>query len=201
MNPVCIWNRAFRWLFAITTFFLSASFMWNTSCTFKKTVTSFMCSFKKLSPVSCSFKKLSPVSGTVSKKTVTFLCSGGETIRLFAKKKTRLQGVILTACKKTFFRVAKCWNSYRFFFFGRFFGTSLFFSLTFSQFGNFESTFYVLFFFVFSKFTPLQRILSNSNETENSFTENIWNYLKLFASVIVSLKLAAKKSRYWHKIS
>ena len=149
MNPVCIWNRAFRWLFAITTFFLSASFMWNTSCSFKKTVTSFMCSFKKLSPVSCSFKKLSPVSGTVSKKTVTFLCSGGETIRLFAKKKTRLQGVILTACKKTFFRVAKCWNSCHFTFFGRFSETFFFFAPTFSQNCNFETTFYVVFFFRF----------------------------------------------------
>ena len=74
---------------------------------FQKTVTSFMCSFKKLSRVSCSFKKLSLVSCLVSKKNVTFVCSSGETIRHFAKRKTRLQVVILTACKKTFFRVSK----------------------------------------------------------------------------------------------
>ena len=104
MNPVCIWNRAFRGLFAIT-FFLSASFMWNTSCSFKKTVTSFMCSFKKLSPVSSSFKKLSPVSCTVSKKTVTFLCSGGETIRLFAKKKHDYKVWFWQLAKKLFFEL------------------------------------------------------------------------------------------------
>ena len=160
---------------------------------FQKTVTSFMCSFKKLSRVSCSFKKLSLVSCLVSKKNVTFVCSSGETIRHFAKRKTRLQVVILTACKKTFFRVSKCWNSVHFSFFGGFFWTFFFLSKTFSQICNFESTFYVLFFFVFSKLTLLQRLLSNSNETESSFTETIWNYLKLFATVIVSLKLAAKK--------
>ena len=153
MNPVCIWNRAFRWLFAITTFFFVSQFhvkyavnkehqiettyfgsqfyvqfqkTVTTFMQFQKTVTSFMCSFKKLSRVSCSFKKLSLLSCLVSKKNVTFVCSSGETIRHFAKKKTRLQGLNLTACKKTFYRVAKCWNSCQFTFFGRFSGTFFF---------------------------------------------------------------------------
>ena len=135
-----------------------------------------MCSFKKLSPVSCSFKKLSPVSCTVSKKTVTFLCSGGETIRLFAKKKTRLQGVILTACKKTFFRVAKCWNSRHFSFFGRFFWTSFFFSNFFSIWQFWIDFLCIIFFRFFQIYTTTADFI----KLKWNWEQFHWKYLKLF---------------------
>ena len=169
---------------------------------FQKTVTNFMYSFKKLSPVYAVSKKNYQFHVQFQKKNVNFVCSMGETIRHFAKKKkTRLQVVILIACKKKQNRVAKFWNSVRFFSYS-FFWTFLFFPRTIFQICNLESTFYVFFFsFIFSNFTLLQRVLSNSNETENGFTETIWNFLKLFATVIFSLKLAAKKSSYWQKIS
>ena len=180
MNPVCIWNRAFRWLFAITTFFLSASFMWNTHV-----------QFQKMSTVSCSFKKLSPVSCADSKNHVTFSVLLVKP-SVILQKKTRLPGVILKACKKTFFRVAKCWNSCHFTFFGRF-SETFFFGQTFFQNCNFESTFYVVFFFVFSKFTPVQRILSNSNETDNGFTETFWNYLQTICNCHSFTETGCKK--------
>ena len=150
--------------------------------------------FQKTFTSLCSFEKNYQFHVQFQKKNVNFVCSMGETIRHFAKKKkTRLQVVILIACKKKQNRVAKFWNSVRFFSYS-FFWTFLFFPRTIFQICNLESTFYVFFFsFIFSNFTLLQRVLSNSNETENGFTETIWNFLKLFATVIFSLKLAAKK--------
>ena len=138
---------------------------------FQKNVTSFMCSFKKLSPVSCSFKKMSLVSCLVSKKNVKFVCSRGETIRHFAKKNT-ITGGDFDSLQKNFFSSFKMLKLCPIFFFWRIF-LNFFFSKTFSQICNFESTFYVIFFFFFSKLTLLQRLLSNSNETESSFTETI----------------------------
>ena len=133
MNPVCIWNRAFRWPFCHNYFFFVSQFhvkretpitnhfhvkpsfymtscqkdfffaatlmcsfkkLSQASCSFKKLspkLSSFIWSFKKLSQDSASFKKLSQVSCQVSKINVTFVCTSGETIRHFAKKKTRLQ--------------------------------------------------------------------------------------------------------------
>ena len=148
---------------------------------FQKTVTSFMCSFKKLSRVSCSFKKLSLVSCLVSKKNVTFVCSSGETIRHFAKRKTRLQVVILTACKKTFFRVSKCWNSVHFSFFGGFFWTFFFFKL-FLKFAILNR----LFMYYFFPFFPNLHYYSDISQTQMKLRavslklfETIWNYLQL----------------------
>ena len=115
MNPVYKWNQAFRWLFAITTFFLSASFMWNTHM-----------QFQKLSPVSCSFKKIVNSFMSSFKKNGHFCLQWWWNHSSFCKKKTRLPGLNLTACKKTFFRVAKCWNSCHFTFFGRFSETFFF---------------------------------------------------------------------------
>ena len=118
MNPVCIWNRAFRWLFAITTFFLSASFMWNTHM-----------QFQKLSPVSCSFKKIVNSFMSSFKKNGHFCLQWWWNHSSFCKKKHDYQLWIWTACKKTFFRVAKFWNSCRFFlanFFELFFLLKLF---------------------------------------------------------------------------
>ena len=143
------------------------------SCSFKKLspkLSSFIWSFKKLSQDSASFKKLSQVSCQVSKINVTFVCTSGETIRHFAKKNT------ITSCEfdslqKNFFSSCKMLKLLPFYFFWQIFGNFFFFAPTFSQNCNFESTFYVVFFFVFSKFTALQRILSNSNETDNGFTE------------------------------
>ena len=109
------------------------------------------------------------------------------------QKKNTITRCEFDSLQKNFFSSCKMLKLLPFYFFWQIFWNSFFFPPTFSQKCNFESTFYVVFFFVFSKFTPLQRILSNSNETDNGFTETFWNYLKLFATVIVSLKLAAKK--------
>ena len=161
---------------------------------FQKTVTNFMYSFKKLSPVYAVSKKITSFMSSFKKKMSTLSVVWVKPfVILQKKKKTRLQVVILIACKKKQNRVAKFWNSVRFFSYS-FFWTFLFFPRTIFQICNLESTFYVFFFsFIFSNFTLLQRVLSNSNETENGFTETIWNFLKLFATVIFSLKLAAKK--------
>ena len=139
---------------------------------------------KKLSPVSCAVSKNCHQFHAVSKNCHQFHVQFQKKLSHFSvvvvkpsvflqKKKNTITRCDFDSLQKNFFSSCKMLKLLPIFFFGRFFGTSLFFSLTFSQFGNFESTFYVLFFFVFSKFTPLQRILSNSNETENSFTENI----------------------------
>ena len=87
---------------------------------FQKTVTS----FKKLSRVSnnchefqktvTSFKKLSRVSKNCHKfhvqfqKKLSHLTIVVVKRSVILKKKSRLQLLILTACKKTFFRVSKC---------------------------------------------------------------------------------------------
>ena len=137
---------------------------------FQKTVTSFMCSFKKLSPASCSFKKMSPVSCPVSKKTVTFRCTSGETIRHFATKKTRVHRVILTACKKTFFRVAKCWNSVQIFLYGGFFWTFFFFQKLFLNWVNFLCNFFFHFFQTYPRKPTFIKLKWNLHK----------NFLKLF---------------------
>ena len=150
--------------------------------------------FQKLSPVSCSFKKIVNSFMSSFKKNGHFCPQWWWNHSSFCKKKkTRLQVVILIACKKKQNRVAKFWNSVRFFSYS-FFWTFLFFPRTIFQICNLESTFYVFFFsFIFSNFTLLQRVLSNSNETENGFTETIWNFLKLFATVIVHWNCPQKK--------
>ena len=176
MNPVCIWNRAFRWLFAITTFFLSASFMWNTSCSFKKTVTSFMCSFKKLSPVSSSFKKLSPVSCTVSKKTVTFLCSGGETIRLFAKKKHDYKVWFWQLAKKLFFELQNVETLTDFFFWQIFWNFTFFFSNFFSIWQFWIDFLCIIFFRFFQIYTTTADFI----KLKWNWEQFHWKYLKLF---------------------
>ena len=110
-RPIFMKNKAFTWLLLKTTL------IWQTFlCAQLKTITSYMQFQKTVLTFTCRFKK-----------SCNILSSTGETIRHFAKKKTRLQMVILTACKKTFFRVAKCWNSCHFTFFGRFSETLFFF--------------------------------------------------------------------------
>ena len=63
--------------------------------------------FQKTVTIVMQFQKTITSFMLIFKKNVTFVCSSGETIRHSATKKTRLQVVILTGCKKTFFRVAK----------------------------------------------------------------------------------------------
>ena len=153
---------------------------------------SFMCSFKKLSPLSCSFKKLSPVSCSFSKKMSHLSVVVVKPFVILQQKKHDYKWWFWQVAKKLFFELQNVETLAILLFLADFLKL-FFFPPTFSQKCNFESTFYVVFFFVFSKFTALERILSNSNETDNGFTENFRNYLKLFATVIVSLKLAAKK--------
>ena len=94
MNPVCIWNRAFRWLFAITTFFFVSQFHVKYACAVSKNVNSVM-QFQKTAPVSCAD----------SKNHVTFSVLLVKPSVILQKKKHDYQVWFWKLAKKLFFEL------------------------------------------------------------------------------------------------
>ena len=169
-------------------FFFVSQFHVKYAYAVSKTVTSFMQFQKNCHQFHVQFqKKRSLLSLVVVKPSVIL------------QKKTRLSGVNLKACKKTFFRVAKFWNSCRFFFF--FQNLSKFFFPDF--FSNLQ--FWIDFLCsIFFRFLQIYGTTVDFIKLKWNWQRFHWNYLKLFETICNChsfTETGCKKSSYWHKIS